>query len=565
MQNFRFESISLLSQKEMRARKITFSPFRNLIVGRNHTGKSSLIKSLFLAFGAKPEGELDRWDNDAVSLVEFSINSDRYCVVQQLSYRALFSSSGALLFSARTIADWNEKFTEVTGFNLVLTDKNQETVAADARAFFLPFYINQDGSWHSTWSTFTYLQQYKNPIAPILEYFTGVKPPEYYEISSRRSVTQKHLNGLQQEMRLIGQVRERFGKAMPLTGPKTVPAIFDKDISLLTDEITLLNSQQEELRDLHVREQEVLESLRLQVKMAQETLQTYESDASFLRDEPHDTLVCPTCGAEHQKSFMDMLNFAEDARVLRQLMAKLQSDAQKAAEAHGKTRERLRELDQRYQRVSQILETRRGDLKFDDVVKSMGAEVAFEAFADEIGALKAQIDKSLGEIESLEAKLSELTSRERSNEILKLFRDSYAQARHALNLPPIETKSLRLTSRPDVSGSGGPRSILAYYSALWTASLGRHGSFSVPLVIDSPQQQGQDEVNLPKMIEYVSGNLPKNAQVLLGIESPTDKKFDRIIELDVPYQLLLEEHYEAVNAVVEPYLKQMYKELLGAP
>jgi predicted nucleic acid-binding Zn-ribbon protein len=389
------------------------------------------------------------------------------------------------------------------------------------------------------------------------------KPPEYYEINSSRTVAQNLLRGLQQEMKLIGQVRERFGKAMPLTGPKTVPAIFEQDISHLTDEITQLNAQQEELRDVQVREQEVLVSLRLQVKMAQEALKTYESDASFLRAEPHETLVCPTCGAEHQKTFMDMLTYAEDARVLRELMVRLQGDAHKAAEAYGKTRERLRELDQHYNRVSQILETRRGDLKFDDVVKSLGAEVAFEAFEDEVEALKSQIDARLSEIESLEAKLSELTSRERSNQILTLFRDSYAAARHALNLPPIDTKNLRLTSRPDVSGSGGPRSILAYYSALWRASLGEHGSFSVPLVIDSPQQQGQDEVNLPKMIEYVAKYLPEGSQVLLGIEAITAEEFDHVIELNDPYQLLREEEYEEVNALVEPYLNQMYASLFG--
>ena len=92
-----------------------------------------------------------------------------------------------------------------------------------------------------------------------MEYFTGVKPPEYYEINSSEMMAQNLLKGLQHEMRLIGQVRERwFGKAMPLTGPKTVPAIFEQDSARLTDEITRLNAQQEELRDVQVREQEAV-------------------------------------------------------------------------------------------------------------------------------------------------------------------------------------------------------------------------------------------------------------------------------------------------------------------
>jgi DNA repair exonuclease SbcCD ATPase subunit len=307
----------------------------------------------------------------------------------------------------------------------------------------------------------------------------------------------------------------------------------------------------------------VLDSLRLQVKMAQEALKTYEGDESYLRTEPHETLVCPTCGAEHHKTFMDVLTYAEDGRVLRELVVKLQGDARKAAEVHRMTRERLRSLDDRYQRVSQVLDTRRGDLKLDDVVKSMGAEVAFEAFEDELRGLKTLIDARLSEIESLEAKLTVLTSRERSIQILKLFRDSYAAARNALNLPAVETKNLQLTSRPDVSGSGGPRSILAYYSALWRASVGEHGSFSIPLVIDSLQEKGQDEINLPKMIEYVSKQLPEGAQIVLGIEAATTEQFDHVIELDEPYSLLQAEQYEEVSTVVEPYLNQMYASLFS--
>lgn len=563
MKSFRFGSIYLLSQSEKRARKVTFAPRLNLIVGRNHTGKSSLIKSLFLAFGARPEGALDRWDKNAVVLVAFSIGEDSYFVVQQRSHRALFSGAGRCLYAAGNASDWGRKFAEVTGFNLVLTDQNQNVIPADARAFFLPFYINQDGSWHASWRTFASLQQYKSPVAAILDYFTGVKPPEYYEINSLKTVAQNALKELQREQRLINQVRERFGKAMPLAGPKTVPAIFEQDIARLTEEITQLNLQQEKLRDVQVREQEVLDSLRLQVTMAQETLKTYESDASFLRTEPHETLVCPTCGAEHNKTFMDMLTYAEDARVLRELVVRLQDDARKAAEVHGKTRERLRELDDRYYRVSQLLETRRGDLKFDDVVKSMGAEVAFEAFESELEALKAQIDRYLGEIESLEAKLEKLTSHARSSKILQLFRDSYDLARRELNLPPTDKKNLRLVSRPDISGSGGPRSILAYYSALWRTSFSEFGSFYVPLVIDSPQQQGQDEINLPKIIEYVAKKLPEQAQVLLGVESATTERFDNVIELDDPYRILQEDEYEDVSATVEPYLTQMYASLFG--
>ncbi|WP_210215084.1 hypothetical protein, partial [Mesorhizobium sp. M4B.F.Ca.ET.089.01.1.1] len=365
----------------------------------NHTGKSSLIKSIFFALGARPQGDLADWDKNAVSLVEFSVDGKKYRALQQNAYRALFSASGDMIEATGNHKDWTAAFARVTGFNLALTDKSRETVVADARCFFLPFYINQDGSWLSNWNTFVGLQQYQAPVQAILEYFTGVKPPEYYEINSRKAQAQRALDDLRIEQRMTSQVRERFGEAMPLAGPKVVPENFEHDVERLTEEVTALNAQQERYRDVAVREQEVLESIRLQVKLATATLSVYDSDSSFLRDEAHATLACPTCGAEHEKPFLDMLTYAEDARVLRELVVRLQADAGKAAEQYNQTKRRLGKLENQYQRVSEVLNTRRGELEFGEVVRGIGAEAAFQAFESELRTLKTKIDERLSEID----------------------------------------------------------------------------------------------------------------------------------------------------------------------
>lgn len=561
MKCFRFENIWLLSQQEQRARAVKFHRAKNLIVGMNHTGKSSLIKSIFFALGARPQGDLADWDKNAISLVEFSVDGKKYRALQQNAYRALFSGSGDMIEATGNHKEWTAAFARVTGFNLALTDKSRETVVADARCFFLPFYINQDGSWLSNWNTFVGLQQYQAPVQAILEYFTGVKPPEYYEINSRKTQAQRTLDDLRIEQRMTSQVRARFGETMPLAGPKVVPENFEHDVERLTEEVTALNAQQEQYRDVAVREREVLESIRLQVKLATATLSVYDSDSSFLRDEAHATLACPTCGAEHEKPFLDMLTYAEDARVLRELVVRLQADAGKASAQYNKTKRRLSELESQYQRVSEVLNTRRGELEFGEVVRGIGAEAAFQAFESELQSLKTKIDARLSEIDAFTARLQELTSNRRSKEILKLFRDSYASAVISLNMPAVNTNGTRLTSRPDVSGSGGPRSLLAYYAALWRTSLGTHGSFSVPLVIDAPQQQGQDEKNLPKIIQFIANDLPKDAQIVLGIETKTEEYFDHVIELNDPYHLLQPDEYEPVQQLIDPFLKSMYAAL----
>lgn len=561
MKNFLFENILILSHKDQRARIIQFHPHKNLIVGRNHTGKSSLIKTLFRTLGARPQGDLTQWDDNTISVVGFIIDEKRFRAIHQHGQRALFNEFGDLLIATGNYEEWTEAFAKAVGFNLVLTNKQSESVLADSRCFFLPFYINQDGSWQANWDTFTGLQQYRAPIGAILEYFSGIKPPEYYELDSKRIQSQRALEELQKEYRFLEKVRERFGKSMSLSGPKIQPENFEQEIVRLTAEVNELNRQQEKLRDNAVREQEILSNIRLQIDLATDALNTYDNDLSYLRNEPREKLICPTCSAEHAGSFVEFLNYAEDARVLRELISRLGGDTIKLTKQYNKTQEELHQLESNYQRVTDILNTRRGELKFGDVVNSMGAESAFSAFEAESAALKMNIDQCLSEIEVLTSRLKELTSAKRSKEILKIFREAYASALINLNLPLIETGKLRLTSRPDLSGSGGPRSILAYYGALWRTCLGKYASFSIPLVIDSPNQQGQDDINLPKVLKFIANDLPTGTQIIVGTEMETNHIFDNKIVCDQPYKFLQEHEFIEAREIIEPLAKRMYDEL----
>ncbi len=564
MRSFLFEDIWMLSHKERRARHVEFHPRKNLILGRNHTGKSSLIKTLFTTLGAHPTGKLHQWDENTVSRVGFSVDGKHFAVIHQAGTRALFDRNGQLAAVSSSHAEWSEIFAKATGFNLPLIDKKANTVPADPRCFFLPFYINQDGSWLSDWNTFHGIQQYKAPVGAILEYFSGIKPPEYYAAKVLRDVVDQKLDELRKEKVFLDRARERVEKSLPMSGPKVDPKNFEVDIALLTAEVTDLNKHQEILRDRAVKERELLASIHLQNNLAAEALRVYEGDSEYLRSVSREPLVCPVCNAEHSDSFMDLLAYADDARSLIDITARLRNDSKEVEARLAKTNAEIAALDQRYRKVSQLLSTRRGDLQFDQVIDSMGAERAFKAFNEERELLQKDIAKQLEEHERLTEEMGRSTDKARSKAIMKGFRESYAAALVDLNLPVADTGKARLTSRPDLSGSGGPRSVLAYYAALWSVCLGERGSYGVPLVVDSPNQQGQDDLNLPKVIQFLSEKLPQNAQLILGSEVDTDKPFDQKIELDVPYKILDENFFDEADSVLTPLMRSMYSALRDA-
>lgn len=558
MKSFLFVNIWLMSHRDRRARLVEFHPKTNLIVGANHTGKSSLIKTLFRTLGASPKGHLRQWDDSTVSLVEFSVSQKRYRVVHQGGYRALFDDQDTLIAASGTHSQWSEDFAQTIGFNLVINDKGLETVPGDPNCFFIPFYIDQDGSWQAGWETFLGIRQYSKPIGAILDYFTGIKPPAYYEVKAQRDQEAKQLEDQRKEHRFLEKAKERFDRALPLTGPKVEPENFDIEIEQLTSEVTHLNQRQEVLRDTTVRQAEIIEGLRLQINLAHKTLNTYEADTAFLRHEPHETLVCPTCGAEHQESFGEILNYAEDARILRDLSTRLQNDLTKSINQYKQTQAELHQLESQYSRIADILSTRRGALVFRQVVDSMGAERAFRAFQDEGSALANEINALLVRIKDLEETLKSFNDRKRSKTILTIFRDAYAAALIKLNLPAIATSSAKLTSRPNISGSAGPRSMLAYYGALWRTCYSQEGAFAVPLVIDSPNQQGQDTFNMPLILEYLSSGLPSQAQIIVGSETETELVFDNKVVLEEPYRLLKESEFPTAQALLDPLVNRMH-------
>ena len=558
MRSFLFKNIWILSRRDGRAKRVEFDKGKNLVLGRNHTGKSSLIKMLFTTLGARPEGKLQDWDENTISKVEFSIDGQEFAVLHQSGTRALFDHQGQVVIATGDHREWSEAFSKCSGFNLPLIDKESQTIQADPKCFFLPFYVNQDGSWQAGWNTFTGITQYKAPVGSILEYFSGIKPPEYYEAKAKKDAAQQVLDGLKSERSFLEKARDRIGKSFSMSGPKVDPENFKIDIDQLTAEISELNRRQEILRDKSVREHELLSSVNLQIRMADEALHVYEGDAQFLRSEGREPLVCPVCNAEHAESFLDLLTYADDARSLSDIALRLRKDAREIEDRIAKTNNEISSLDQNYSRVSALLAIRRGDLKFSQVVESMGSEKAFRAFEDERNALDKEIATKLLEHDSMMGVMEKFTDRKRSTQILKIFRDAYAAALNDLNLPTSDTRRLKITSRPNVSGSGGPRSVLAYYAAVWAACFSEHGSFRVPLVVDSPNQQGQDDINLPKVINFLSEKLPKNCQLILGSEIDTEHQFDKKIELDAPYKLLAEDVYQEAEAHLGPLVSVMY-------
>jgi hypothetical protein len=567
MKSLTFLDISLLSTVERKARRIDFHPKSNLIVGMNHTGKSTLIKMLFETLGAYPSGKLEGWDKGIISCVTLLIDGVEYKVIRQGDSRALFTEGNHLESSASRIRGWSETFNALTGFNLVLSDKQEKTTGADPACFFLPFYINQDGSWGSKWNTFKGLARFKTPFRPIIEFFSQIVPAEYYRAKADRDGLQLRVAELDRERTLLQRAKLRISESRPKLGPKVSAAAFEIEINRLTNEVTTLNEKQETLRLFAVQQNEALNATEQEIRAAERALDDYEKDEQFIDRTGLEDLTCPVCGAKHTETFLSSLQYAEDARVLERTVLRLRTNSQRLkAEIERSSAERS-ELQSNYERLAELLETRRGDMKFGEVVESLGAENALSAFEAEEQTIENATSELLSKIHDRNLEMKSYVDKERGKDVRARFREHYKHARQLLNLESVDVSKLQVYTRPDLSGSGGPRAVLAYYAALWQiCSPTGQASYvppSIPLVIDCPNQQGQDVKNLPAIIAFISTKLPKESQVIVTFEGNVSEYFDKRIELAGERALLEENQFDTVSDNLTPLIALMQQDLLN--
>lgn len=566
MKSFQFESIWLLSHRDKKARKVVFHPRRNLVQGTNHTGKSSLVKNLFITLGATPAGKLEQWDPHTISAVEFKVAGNSFRVVHHDGARALYDSTGELLTATDSHQAWSEAFANLVGFNLVVTlKKDGSPIVADPACFFLPFYIDQDGSWRERWDTFPALLRFKAPVQSILEYFSGVKPAEYYALRGEQSVLSKEVEAQVSELRLLERAHARLSNILPVGTVNFSEVGFADEIKRLTTEASELNARQEKFRAKLVRESEIISSIRRQIDVAFASLREYWSDQKYLSNiENAQELICPTCGAQHENSFLHYLGYAEDARILEELARTLQKDLVTAEAEQRVTLNELASLQQNYNRINKILETKRGEMLFSEVVESHGAQAAHRAFDIEREQISIELGTWNTELQKVLSRLAELTDKKRSKKIIDEFRSAYVTARRALNVPDPAGR-VSLLSRPNRSGSGGPRLLLAYYAALWKVCNGDQVGFSVPVVIDSPNQQDQDDVNLHVVLEFIADSLPYSMQLIVCVTKDSNASLDKKILFDKKYSMLEQECYDEVETEIGPLYRRMNAALLNVP
>lgn len=503
-----FNALWLLSERDARARHLTFNSEMNLLAGDNGMGKSRVVKHLVWALGCEPpKRAAGDFDSNTIAAVAVTIGKTQRTFVRQNRGRAAFDHDGKLIFATASASRWNAYFAEEFDFPLKLQRHDDDGFGLAGPSYaMLPFYIDQDGGWGVKWTNFTDVSQFTNWQTAVFNSFSGVKPPAYVRDQLLRDETSYKLRLAKAQVRVQQISYERVVAMLPSESTVIDETLFVEQLKEIAMKAQTLKEEQSVVRAELILLAQERQQRNAELHTALESEKSLVEDLVFLAEFPDDQpLVCPTCSHVHTTSFHARQTLAVDASEIHEAAVKLQSILEKLKLKETELQHRLTAVGKKLSDFNASINHKQDDQSAADVIAAKSRDTLERAFRTTKNELAAQVDILAEEKQTFDEALAKLTDKGREKRVKQFFEETFTSVADALDVDKKEIgKKLKIGARPPAaSGSYMPRAVLATHIAL----LATHSEFGVgckfPFVVDTPQQSGQDPASLGRMLDAI--------------------------------------------------------------
>lgn len=569
MASVHFEHLYLLSSVERRALSVPLDAPKVVIQGGNGAGKSVILKALWQALGATPQSIDARWTGAQVSsCLLFRHGSRRYASLRTMSTHALFDvAAGELLFTGRRlVADWGPLFAEQFGFKLQMADRNGAAITPPAAYMFAPWYIDQDKSWTKAWDSFADFSALPGTAKTLADFHSGLKPNEYYAAQASARQERLSLNTVEASISTLRESIEQIEGVDTPASPTLDMDLFQAETGELVkrsnDLLVLQGDHRRSVLDLH----EEIHLVRAERDLLKAALAEMRGEFAIAVGIPGD-VECPTCGYHYDNGLAERFSLIQDDQVLSEAIGAADKRLIDLGEREAAARRDVGQIELALTKVQQVLGSRRASVSLNDVVVAAGRTEAIRLLQSGLDE-KAVLSRTISDrIDKLKATMASFTDRKRSKEINDRFSVLMANYSHLLDVS-LDKGSANLSGIKAARGSEGPRALLAYYYAFLQVSAQFSDSLRFPIVVDAPNQQGQDASHLPKMLDFVLSQAPADSQIIVATEDVGDLDVSKLVLLTYSgsqRQVLRSDAYEAVAAVFKPYQDAILASTAGDP
>lgn len=557
MKSLKLKSISLVSHRERKAFKHSFHPGTNLVKGQNDTGKSTLLKSIFYALGAEPHGRTERWRSaDALALVEFEIGSDDYSILRYRNAFSLFDGSGEHISSYNSVTkELAPKLAKLFSFKLKLQNQQGEPETPTPAFMYLPYYIDQDKGWQEPWSSFERLGQYSNWKNLVTSYHFGERPDEWYELDASKRQAAADLEEPKRQVATLDRLLTRSEAEIARVDFDVDIEAFKKELERLLLRCNNLQEKEDAYKNQLIELNTERIRLAAQIEIVAKTHNELNADYKFAAEHLDDVVDCPICGQQYDNSFRERFEIAQDSETCLDLLGSLKIDLDETLRKIDALRESLLITQQQKAELEELLASRRGEVRLDDLVRAEGKKQIIGHLVSEIDQENAKIQEIERTIAEIEQEKARFDSRERKQAIRSAYHDNMRRYAFKLNLQTMNEKVFQnINGRINESGSDQPRAVLAYQFAVLDAIRAKKNVTVFPLVIDAPNQQEQDKENIKKILRFIKEHVQSDQQLILGLVDDFGVRFDGDqLVLERKHFLLDENQYEKIANELQPF------------
>lgn len=549
MKRLILRKLIVISQNESKSLEIPFSVGLNIILGGNKTGKSSLIKSIFTTLGCEcPKVESD-WKNlISESILFFSADEDDFCIRRMKDRYTLYSVSSDDSYSCIMDTSHHYEFSnalmDILQVNMPCIDNRGQEMNITPPLLFRFQYIDQDAGWGDIGQAFTNLRYIEKWKENTNKYVSGYLTDEYFALKSQSIKKQGEIRDAKTKYAHNEAFVNRIEGIISSSNAMS-PDDVQKALEELLATTDVLRKKQFDIQSTIAHTENELFIINQQLRSAKKNQLEAKKDAFFAMGQG-DTIICPVCGAQYDNSIEKQLHIAAEHAASENLIEFLTNQSGSLKEELKTLKDSLKTICDSIHSNEKQIQTYTKQLSYRTYFVDEGKRDVFLSCQQELQALQSEIDNMIGERGIIEDRLKEMKSPKRSKEVRSQIEKYCGTVADQINLSRTFIKLKDFVQVINKSGSDTPRLVYMYHVALYLYNLDRIKSPFNFLVIDTPNQQGQDDENLTRIFNSLKLLQSPDGQVLIGTERETGMEGDaqNIICLKEKRRCLTNERYK---------------------
>ncbi|PSW66482.1 hypothetical protein C0W88_08920 [Photobacterium leiognathi subsp. mandapamensis] len=555
MRQLIYQELIIVSDLERSAEVFQFGPKKNLILGkRNKVGKTSLCTSLMWSLGGQVSFPPKWKELQIKTLVKFVVAGENYSILRTKDNISIHKESTNDYFTYEKITGgYAKKLAEIINFEAYLKHKNSKYYSpAFPSAQLLPSFIHSDKGWGDIYNSFTDLRAYSSSEKKyVIEYLIGIRGNEFFGPRKERSQLEQSIEKYEIRVANITEVQTSITDFLNINYDNNDV----NDLDFLLEERSFLK------HNINIAKSEKYE-LRKQIGLIKKAESDLFEDYIFAtNDIDCGGIICPTCGVQHENDIVNRFSILDEREVL------IESRKAMELELHEidiQIKESQHKIDKLTAKIA--LEEKISDLppSFERLIAGSSNYVKkmFNPVIDQlIDSEKKSITQAKVYLESIPKFRTNKEYRAKVKNITDRFAITLIENLHKMNV--FDADESKILEDPyqsiHVSGSDISRMTLAYYKTLNEFIKSQQDRTLLPMVIDSPIQQEQDELNITTIMSFIK-DWDEQQVLIFGKEYDAytllKKQPDcKLISLDVNRRILSEKKYTTLNDEIVKFNK----------